>query len=338
MKGFLLLLFLFIIPQISFAKIGKEECEEFDYRSRFGPVQDQDGHGLCWAFAASSLLSEDLCIRDNSKCGINLSPLDVSSCRKSILKMVEGGFIDEGIDCAIENGVCNQYSFDYLRGANQLCNFVFNQEVPHCMHSALQQLYFKYTSLNISFDQCDQPILDYNKNYQLDNIVKQIKDLTIHGYSSFQLDEQGIKKIILNKKITNWSDFLYEILENSSCKKNKFQFKNINQYATKEFSEKMNNQEKMNAIKSLLSNGRSIGIGFCATQAMYHSWMSKILGEEKQCGGHAAVVNGMRWNKEQKRCEIYIRNSWGYNKSLAEWVDADFILPYTRSIGQIESK
>jgi hypothetical protein len=106
-----ILLLLLVIPLLipSLAAVTKAECPSYDYSNRFPPVRDQDGHGYCWAFAATALYEEELCLESrknkalNYKCGQKLSVLDLSRCDFSLSSDYgEGGNIASGLECVTQ--------------------------------------------------------------------------------------------------------------------------------------------------------------------------------------------------------------------------------------------
>jgi hypothetical protein len=78
-------------------------------------------------------------------------------------------------------------------------------------------------------------------------------------------------------------------------------------------------------MANVLKSGRSFAISFDVGKVKGAGWfnttVAKVLG-----GGHAIVVNGMRWNKKENRCEIHLRNSWGPTKKLNGWASLDDIV------------
>jgi hypothetical protein len=109
MIKFLWLLFAATFFNLCLAAVTKSECPSYDYSGRFPPVRDQDGHGYCWAFAATALYEEELCLESrknkalNYKCAQKLSVLDLSRCDFSLSSdFGEGGSIASGLECVTQ--------------------------------------------------------------------------------------------------------------------------------------------------------------------------------------------------------------------------------------------
>ncbi|WPU63424.1 C1 family peptidase [Peredibacter starrii] len=328
----LILIVLISLPCFS-KDIDQSACPNFDYSDRFGPVQDQDGHGLCWAFASSALLSEDACLRDKNNCGINISPLDVSSCRKTLLAKNEGRSISMGLQCAQSNGACFEKDFSFVTQGSALCGL--SNTGPRCIHEKLRDLYKEYQALQITLENCQE---EANAK-KLNKFVDEFKDLLKRSISRTDVTDETVKALLLDPKIKDWSSFLYSALKNERCATDRIDYSHIDQSKLynmtiiKDMKEKVPLEKKVELVKTMLQKGRSIGYTFCANESL--PGLSGLL-VSGSCGSHAVVINGMRWHKGE--CQLNIRNSWGKNGPLHGWISAKKILKHSTGLQQIETK
>lgn len=327
----LLILGILISFQAFTKDIDQVSCPNIDYSDRFGPVQDQDGHGLCWAFATSALLSEDACLRDKKNCGLNISPLDVSSCTKTLLTKNEGRSISEGLHCAYRNGACHEKDFSFIYHKSMLCGFSNNG--PKCIHEKLSSLYQEYQKSHITLENCqeDQNIAKLNQ------FANKFKDILKYS-SREKVSDETVKALLLDPKVKSWNTFLYSALKNERCITDRVDFTNINQnkiYSMTVIKDDVPLEKKVEHIKNMLEKGkRSIGYTFCANKTL--PGLGGLLAvASDSCGSHATVITGMRWNNG--RCEINMRNSWGKNAPLHGWIPAKKILKYSTGLQQIET-
>ena len=71
-------------------------------------------------------------------------------------------------------------------------------------------------------------------------------------------------------------------------------------------------------IEKLKSNSLPVGISYCSKVLKkgeaYKGLTNKKTGTlsyADDCGSHASLVIGSRWNPDRKSCELLVRNSWG---------------------------
>lgn len=332
MKFFIPLFLLLFTNSILAKDLDKESCPSFDYSDRFGPVQDQDGHGLCWAFAASALLSEDACLQNPKHCGINISPLDVSSCDKTLLTKNEGRSTNFGIMCAQQKGACYEKDFSFATQGDLLCGAMNNG--PRCIHEKLADLYVSYQKRDLAVATCLSP----SQTSELEKFVGQFQAILKKSPSRAEVTSLEVEQLLRDPKIKTWSAFLYKALKNENCSKERVDFSHIDQTKimnTQVLKENLSLEDKVAAVKDRLAKGRSIGYSFCAnkTQSAAAKLFSTPFGG---CGPHDVVITGMRWNKGT--CELNLRNSWGKGASLNGWMPAEKLLKHSLGIQQIETK
>lgn len=78
-------------------------------------IRDQQSCGACWAFAASEVLSDRLCIATDGLTNVVLSPQDMVSCDSSE-KGCSGGLIDKSWDYIRDYGIVTEDCLPYTSG------------------------------------------------------------------------------------------------------------------------------------------------------------------------------------------------------------------------------
>lgn len=89
------------------------------------------------------------------------------------------------------------------------------------------------------------------------------------------------------------------------------------------------NEMKYERFLEGIKTGRSVGFRICALQAKENS-------ERGPCGNHAIIATGSRWNAQEKRCEIQMRNSWGKGGQVHGWMNADDVMAYVFGMEYIQ--
>jgi cathepsin B len=105
---------------------------EFDSRIQWPncihSIRDQERCGSCWAFAASEVLSDRLCIASNGDKNLVLSPQDLISCDTNNFGC-EGGYIDKSWDYIRDLGIVTDECLPYSSGNGITgdCTFSVNE-------------------------------------------------------------------------------------------------------------------------------------------------------------------------------------------------------------------
>jgi hypothetical protein len=348
------------------AEISKAECGSYDFSDRYPPVRDQDGHGYCWAFAGVALYEEQLCLESkknpklNYKCGDKLSVLDFSRCDFSLgSKKGEGGNSNLGLECILskndiveKQGVCLEEFASYNKfreGWSKKWSDFTGGNYPSTMHN-------KFVDYKNS---CTQ---DTNSN-EIENVVSEYTEILSHLLPEHESMGVDFKKALTNKSVDE--QFLKEILITPECKRRRIETssklkvisksmrKRTLQTATEtEITRKVipekSVDEKLKLLKESFIDSRSVVANMCWTKyssdpaatviEKFFNFVSSI-GSDDDCGAHAVVYNGMRWNSDKNRCEISVRNSWGEGSAFHGWEDAERALKYTNdfvSLKEIE--
>lgn len=119
--------------------------ENFDSRNEWSncihSIRDQKNCGSCWAFAASEVLSDRLCIASKGVLNVVLSPQNFVSCDSNNMGC-NGGYSDRSWYYLISDGIVTDDCYPYVSGSgdtgicqinNQLC---VNKNVPYIKYKA----------------------------------------------------------------------------------------------------------------------------------------------------------------------------------------------------------
>ena len=124
----------------------------FDARTQWPtcvhPIRDQASCGSCWAFAASEILSDRICIASGGKTNIVLSPQDLISCDK-FDHGCDGGRLGNSWKYLVSTGIVSDNCFPYSSesGTVAVCPMT-----PTCKSGTWKKYrafnYFSLTSVN----------------------------------------------------------------------------------------------------------------------------------------------------------------------------------------------
>jgi hypothetical protein len=101
------------------------------------------------------------------------------------------------------------------------------------------------------------------------------------------------------------------------------------------FPQPDSNLNRLTELTRAKSSGRSSIFEVCARDLSLSLQGFNVLTHfgysDEMCGGHAVVINGARWNSQNKRCELHMQNFWGNSAQLlpTHWYDADSVLQST---------
>lgn len=318
----LLLSLCFFMSGLSNAAITQIECPNIDNTKNFGPVRDQDGIGYCWAFAQAALVEEEVCISKGDKCDHKpISPIDISHCDFTLSdKNNQGNTLYAGLNCALTEGACFEELAPIPDAKNLKCRVSdFVGFGALCSSETLNTIYDNFKDKTKDLNVCqDIKIIDFTKNPFLEtlNILSQLFPEKPYSRSSFE--EILIKYSKKDKSNENKNKFLSDILIQNACRENRIKIKRSVKY---ENIDNKSTDSKVFDFARLLSRKRSLVAGICSHK--YPVFKHLLSNPEESCGGHAVVINGMRWNSELNKCEVHIRNSWGENSLISGWSDAN---------------
>lgn len=311
--AFLIYLFAALVISLSaMADIPEKQCANIDYSNRFGPVRDQDGHGYCYAFTAAALVEEHLCKKNPKHCGKSISPLDISRCQWTLLNEREGGYVNNGLACAInQGGVC----FEELAPYNALTNFactlwdVITGDGVKCKNKKIAGLFTKWKNSCTS----DSAAKNQKAISELEqNLIKSLKE---------QVPEQllmgkDIRSLFNNS--SSESDFLKNVLISGFCESNRKQVNaSIKSKTAPNSASEYDQQQMTDFVADGLKNNSSVGIVMDAgLTGMYRYSRNSI---------HGLVVTGMRYNTWTNSCEFQLRNSYGEGGHFNGWIPVNIL-------------
>ena len=325
-------------------KMEREDCPEFDNTANFGPIRDQDGHQLCWAFQVAALAEENLCQQDEKYCGQSVSALDVA--RFEFRPLAADREFKNGKDVAGERFYGHVTMDDMLDGAHDsitkkiIDKVCLEKHNPYDVFVKLDSERHVSTKAEIvteEFDKyvkyrdlCKQNGNDKNirkmqeaKNEIFDKVKKYVSDDRLDGKNlDSMITESGDK-----------SDFLQRLYRNKKCDENRLSLKArdsahgvADDYSIPNRSKR---SEKLNTYMKLLRDakkaGRSVGVSIDL------AGLGVVDDSRQSTAMHAVVINGVRYKEDTKTCEVHLRNSWGEGARLNGWTDLGMLYQDTAS-------
>jgi hypothetical protein len=334
-KNLIFLLFLFTtIAQA-------QTCPEIDYRDRFTSLRDQSGNGLCWAFAGSALIEEQMCLEDPENCDKQVSVIDGHRCywdSKHGLATKSTGAFATGLytKCALDNGVCSEEDSPFVTN-----RYDTQDRANGIVVQALQKTLLAKIKYGIETrDGCIVRGGDISKfTEDFGKIVKHLIKNMADEYLDLNINYE---KALLSAG--HYTDALKGIFISEDCRQSRFYLKNNNLKPVITVIDKLPYQKKLNSLITSLQTGRSSSIGLCGRRArkdrfedlffmsQWGTTKEEYEAEVKQseCGAHSVIANGMRM--KDGRCQIHIRNSWGSGSGLEGWEDAENILNHSLTL------
>lgn len=325
--------------QVALGDISYNECVNFDHTQKMGPIRDQREVGVCWAFAGTALLEEEACREYPHLCGKNLSPLDAARCDWPLGKKEQGGFIHQGVDCALQNGICLEENAPYneMVDLNLTCTKPLPPEDtkkkhhPHCADINTQREYQDFLSdfnnHKIEF-QCTEPHQGTNALAAFISSHDDIADETLRREKDHKLSAEGLfrKKMLITPKCENQRHKLGQGQKLITHHKTfSGGVKNITKTPAK---------NKYHQLANIFQqNNRSAALSVCLNKISPELALL-FAPEENNCSGHGIVANGSKWIDGE--CKIHIKNSWGMvpkgnpvKGQLDGWVSAKKVMDAT---------
>jgi cathepsin B len=107
------------LKNIVYGKINQDLPENFNYKDKWPqcahPIRDQQSCGSCWAFAASEVLTDRMCIASNGGVNVVMSPQDLVSCDTEDYGC-DGGYVDLSWDYIRDIGIVSDACLPYTSG------------------------------------------------------------------------------------------------------------------------------------------------------------------------------------------------------------------------------
>lgn len=350
-----MLVALLLVPLERAIAYTAAQCPSFDHTNKFGARLDQDGHAYCWAFAGASLLEEELCMQNEANCGANISPLDASRCNFTLGQIEEKGFPGSVLKCAVQGGgACHEALAPYdrmLRKVNCEAKRVPGNGVSvaeYCANDKILNIWWDiYRAREKARENVQkEPRCEPKENKAFEKLVSQaVKSIEalVPLSAAYGVDTRAA---LLETE--GPYDFLFRLSITPTCEKERLKVSGAPNDPTQVIDQKLEDvrspsrvspysqeekQRKLEALsKLLIAHPRSLAVAVCLDR------LGKQNGTlPKNCDvKHALVLNGMRWNANQGRCEIHLRNSWGEDAVLDTWHDADDILPAIFHVNQLK--
>ena len=340
-------------------KISKSDCSvSFDNSSNFGPVRDQDGVGFCWAFAGADLYGEYLCQLDRKYCGKNISVLSGMLAGKNNWKygidtQGDGGHILDILEGFMLTGALCEEKYWELPSMDSFFCTLFNKD-KKCFRDRMFKI---FTQMRNELEKSNNLLECRNKPEKLFEFISEINSLIEHRDISDEVILDFVRE-------NNFEALSKMILVPIDCLKNNinvldefgpsaaydFQVFDVLFYERDfqtDFSRPYKsepNSRKVNEVIKGFQAGGSVAITYCSKELMKKYPFSNSLKKDHSnlladnCGNHASVLTGIRWNDKKNRCEVKLRNSWGSGSPLSGWMDAQRVLNTVYKINYMSKK
>jgi hypothetical protein len=324
------------------ATVSPDPCPTLDNSSHFQRIKDQDGHGLCWAFAAASLLEEQRCLDEPRTCGYEpatLSVLDVSRARWSVNASGQfgGGWVEPALTRALSEGVCLDFDAPFIEGSKFGCRVIkaFGGGDQACLVSKLVEIFDRW---KVKTAKIEKPACDVPDNEELRAVYRDLlPDLREI------LPRQAGLGVDLFKSLTTAKDstaFLEQVLLTPACKTSRLRFARPGRkLSARSFATRgKTTAESIAELVKVLSTGHSAGLSFCLGGPVWAYFKACPTDEEelRNAPGHAIVIDGMRFNEAKKSCEMHVRNSWGDSSAFNGWYDLEQAAPSFKHFDYLE--
>lgn len=327
-----------LLPEVEREALNESECGgQIDLSKNFSAVRDQKGLGLCSSFVTAALIEEHLCIHDPSLCGIMLSELHISLADWDLGTDEVGAHSYNVLKTVFNSqGVCEAKYNPYPNLSSLGCSLT-GKDSASCMVDKLVSLYNANHALSVSRPEAIkwssiQKILGDNFDQEALLMGLMADDEGREFLKAALISKQCQENLIPASDLPAADVFKIETLELvQDAKKANKQF-----YVAQE---KFSWKAKYNLITYAMNQGRSVGISLCSKLMLslknpLKKNLSNFINED--CGEHAVVLTGKRWNDQKKQCEFNVRNSWGDSDILSGWTSADKILSSTYRLTWLE--
>jgi len=357
--------------QASSVRISQAQCEanQFDHREYFSAEGDRGAQGQCFAFTAKGLLEEHLC-RSQKKCGLSLSAIDLArdyphkvGRRGDVIvrdyfnlsNSNQGGLEFEILEAALQFGVCDEQYAPWFPKLEKACQGM--EDRSGCVLSALKRIWKKHEKATAKYLEdpdsgcwvhADGSPLRERETDKIENLMESLEDLLAPQIEQ-ELDLQAALRVARTE-----FEFVKLVLTPERCIQNRRGFHPSADTPTPrmwkveffiqspEWDETANesrysNLERLESLAGgALVHQRSVALGLCSKSALSRSAGRRDDPRQGEiCGPHALIASGVRWNRDKARCEIHIRNSWGTDTSLRDWLPIEPVLNSTFRISGI---
>ncbi len=325
----------------------REQCPSYDNIKNFpAEIRNQKSQGICWAFSAADLYSEELCLGDRSLCGLPVSVMDLMRC--SFVLGGDSAFADtsgndtRGLQCALNNGgACMENHAPYFEKLKKEC-FGDENDPSHCVLAYLRHAYDRYQRLtdrsggpnhcedstgSIPERAPEDAVLSRGALRKIDQLVE-----TAGRYLPDQV-ENGLSIGEALAKAKTKSDFIQSMLIPKQCADNRKLSGGASAAIDSSFFKDDGTvvplDKRLVALVEGFSFKHSSTVSLCSHLVDFPLGKSRNNPNSPTCANHSVIINAMKWNEKSGRCEVHVRNSWGKNSALSGWMDAAHVLNAT---------
>lgn len=265
-------------PQSNDGKRLQKDCTELDLSRPLGPNRSQGDIGWCYANTTADLLTYHY--QDELK-GQRVSAGYVALAYNNLFfqdSSFEGGFIFLAIKAAIKEGICPVSTEESL----------LKQGPQVSLKKKLSGLRF----LKKHFDQTGGESLheDLQKYY-----------LTTRSVLT-QIPRSDLVELLENSKPAQFPKKFADYV----CHDKKIHFsKQAGVRFDLKYFHLLNTTPLLKKLHTQLDQNNIVGIDY------FSDFFESDDAPNTNSGRHVSVVTGRRWNEQERRCELKLRNSWG---------------------------
>jgi cathepsin B len=195
------------------------------------PIRDQQQCGSCWAFAASEVLSDRMCIATEGRVNVVMSPQDMVSCDYGALGC-QGGYVDQSWSYIQSYGIVADSCLPYTSGTGNrgYCPFYYGKSCVYGTYkkyrvSSYQQYYTIASAKEAIYNEGPiEAVFDlYDDGYSYRGGVYRRASNTLIGPHAVKLVGWGVDSygyeywIIANSWNTNWGEQGYMKIAFGEC-------------------------------------------------------------------------------------------------------------------------
>lgn len=261
-------------------------------------IQDQDGSGLCYGFAAAQLVEFDL-REHGDKFVVSAVDLSMKAGEGIIFDRAKlsGGLVADVMEAAQSKGVVDRRCMEHSVRKLAKNRTMTAAQLVHL----LELIYDKY-EWNISED---REFYNLKAALEAESISGDIGNQMNHLKGcEYRSALKGLQELgLLGSKVT---EIIKKLVANCIVKE-------VRPYKYKEKIRRGDDDKVlMTELDSILAKKRPASLYLCAAALVANNTKKYDINRDPSCGHHALLVTGKRSNGG--KCEYMVRNSWG-----AQW-------------------
>lgn len=276
----------------SFNIAQAESCETVDLRDQLGPILNQDGTGLCYAYTAADIVS--------FKVGKRVSPVDIAM---QYVKRRDELMYRKGLNSKYLNEINSDRKNDISHGGFVRYALSYSQEAGFCEDS-------KINSNNFRTDRdLFRGLVNLNQLSLQEYSLNDSSTATCSKLSQIQKIFPGVTMADI-QNTANQSNLMNvgAKIANEACEPRfktttPLRFKNLSNPGAR--NEILTNSQ-FNEIDSVLSKKQPLSISI-KMDKIYNFGRSSISTQPR----HAITLAGRKMNPATGKCEYILKNSWG---------------------------